>query len=523
MDKFRIATITLQLSTVALAGFLAFVPCRATDFGPLGLEVAWADHLQVPPGGRGVVSAQIWVDSSKVKTFASVSIGKQGIHVATDLLDENFEPIGPEKAKAEVQRLARRALGNDQPIEVSMIELPELRLVVATNDGLVQCWDAESGTLLWSTPCGATDSPAFPAALCKAGVALVQGDRLYLLDWSTGRQILVSNLPTGTANSIGVVDAPIEATRAEGGSATEINSLALVSDYQGLVNGYSFNNSIPPWSYRIIGRSVGAPVRLPDGTSVGIATDKGWLYVFTGELEPSVEFRFETGDRFLGSLASGKDAFYIGDLAGSFSKILTPELGSIAWTYRLSQAISSPPLLDPVRGKVYVSTEAGELTCIDDRTGTLAWNQIVFGSARVRGPIAVCNGRVICRTFSHTLVAYDGSSGQLLGQTSTLPLADKMVVNSATDRVYLIDRDGRLVCLRPIGKTLPTILTAGLAPVDEAAETRSTEDRPSTEQDQTPADGSDPFPTDPFETDPFGGEPNADPFDAGDPFESNPF
>lgn len=484
---------------------------RGDDFRVLGLEVSWTANVQLVPGSSGLISAQLWSDDSRAKTYAVVELGERSFQVSTDLLDDKFEPLGEEGAKREVERLASRYLGRKDGFEVELQRRPLLRLVAVTRDGVVHCWDAETGNLHWATACGPSTSPAYPAALSHSGVVVVHGENLYHLDWNTGDHIQVKPLPSGTVKSVAIIDAPIVTSRAGEQEVTTINSLALVSDLKGFVNGYSLNNHIDPWTYQLVGRSVGTPVSLPDKSSTAIATDLGWLYVFSGSLDPTVQFRFESGNNYGGSKAAGRDAFYIGNMSGSFSKVSTRDRGALEWTYRLSQAITAPPLLDPMRRQIYVATEAGELTAISDDSGTLAWNQIVFGSARVRGPIALCRGSVICRTFSHTLVAYDASSGQLLGQTKPLPLADKMIVNGVSDRVYLINRRGALMCLRPIGKQHPTILLpAKSEKTDEESEAVDKEL-------ETPRDGDSPRSTDPFDSQ------EDDPFGDGDPFGGDPF
>jgi outer membrane protein assembly factor BamB len=511
MGVLRLAALTAWLFVFSsqTAPFMSHV--HGNEFRTLGLEVSWSAHAQASPGTVGIVSAQLWADTTQPKSYAVVELGDRSIEVPTDILDQNFQPMGEEGAKQEARRLASRYLGQSEGFEVSIRQIPQLRLVVVSGDGVVQCWDAETGNLQWATACGPTTSPAYPAALSQSGVVVIQGEYLYHLDWIDGRQIQVKKLPSGTSNSVAIVDAPIVVSREGSGEITTINTLALVSNYRGFVNGYSLNNSIAPWTYQLIGRSVGMPVSLPDRSSTAIATDFGWLYVFSGSLNPAVQFRFESGKRFGGSLTAGQDAFYVGNIGGSFSKISIRDRGVLEWTYRLSQSITAPPLLDPLQKRIYVSTEAGELTAIDDQSGSLAWNQIVFGSSRVRGPIAICRGSVICRTYSHTLIAYDSSSGQMLGQSSPLPLADKMIVNGISDRVYLINRSGSLTCLRPIGKQLPTIFQSAIIEATDSSKELEPEE---VEQlrEREPTRSPDPFDTDPA-ADPFGGDPfGNDPF-----------
>lgn len=490
----------------------------AVNLRDLGLEQAWTAQTQVSADGRGVVSAELWLTPDQKRTFAVVELSESTVKVAADQLDSQLKPLGIDGAKNAARAEAARILGKAEGFEVVERSIGQLKLVITNGNGLVQCLDAESGRLLWATPCGDDFGPTFPAALSDFGVIVVRGDSMYVLDWNSGKQMMVKRLPSGTCNAVTAVD--VEDPDANQGDDEQkvSNALVLVTDLTGLVSGYNLTQSIPPWNYRIVGRSVGAPVTLPDKSSTAIATTDGWMYVFSGARLPSVQFRYEAGEHFTGSLAAGDSAFYLGDASGKVSKISTRQLGSIEWSYRLPQSISSVPLIDFARGLVFVASEAGELTAIDDSTGGPAWNQTVLGMARVKAPIAVCNGSVICRTFSHSLVAFDCQTGQPLGQTSAMPLGSFTLVNSLTDRLYLFSRDGRLSCYRPIGRSLPKIASVFEGP---------TADKPDSER---PRDGSLPSPSsrtpdsfDADDSDPFGEPSSGQPPSDSQPMDSDPF
>ncbi len=483
------------------------------DLRSLGLEPAWAAVARTPTGGHGIASCDLWLDNDQKREYAVVELADRVVHVAADQLDDDLKPLGMERAKALASSQASRILGRSDGFEVTERTIGQLRLVVTTTDGLVQCFDAETGKLYWATPCGEASARAFPPALSKSGVVIFRDRTLYLLDWTTGKQLQERRLSSGTSNLATIIDAQISEIGSDPSRKdTELNTLVLVSDLKGLVSGYSLSTAIPPWSYQMIGRSVGAPISLPDRSSTAIATDIGWLYVFTGARTPNILFRYEAGSKFFGSMAAGDDAYYVGDAAGTVSKISTRQLGRLEWSYRLSQSISSKPLVDHANGQVYVSSEAGELTAIEDSTGLPAWNQTVFGNARIHSPVAICNGYLICRTLSYTMAAYDVRSGQLRGQSSTLPLGEPTITNSLTDRLYLAGRNGQISCFRPIGRTLPRI-----SPVYERVSGQAGEDK-QPPGGFTPEDRFDGFDSDSSDSDsdPFGDSMNdSDPFGAG--------
>jgi len=478
--------IVLPLLAVTLS--VAWFPAEAigVNLRVLGLEQAWTAQSQASLDGRGVVSARLWLNSSQKRSYAVAELSERTVHVAADQLGPDLQPLGMEAAKAAVRAQAARILGQTDGFEVVERSIGQLRLVITNGNGLIQCFDAESGRLIWATPCGDEAMPTIPAALSDAGVLVVRGDWMYLLDWGSGKQLQIKRLPSGTCNSVTAIDVKVTDPGDEQAEEKEMNSLVLATDRTGLVSGYSLSQQIPPWSFRIVGRSVGTPVRLPNKTYTAIATNIGWLYVFSGTRSPSVQFRFEAGSQFTGSLAAGDNAFYVGDVSGKVSKISTLDLGNLEWSYRLSQSISSVPLVDFARGLVFVSSEAGELTAINDSTGLPAWDQTVLGSARIKAPMSLCNGSVICRTFSQTLVAYDALSGQLLGQTPTVLMDGMTVVNSLTDRLYLLGRNGELSCYRPIGKTLPKIS----AVYGGETRTPSESQQPDSRSTTSPAPGS---------------------------------
>ncbi len=500
---FALTTFTLTTS-VPLMGQVASVEAQR-----LGMEIAWQAQVQLPKFGRGVISAQLWADASQPRKFAIVEMADRTIRVSADELDRLGLPIGIEEAKKQAGEQAARRLGKSSGYQVVEVTIPRIRLVLATSDGLVQTLDAESGRLLWSTVCGDAGTPAHAAALSPAGVSLIQGTKLYLLDWQTGKQLKVLPLRFSSANAIVVC-----------------NDLAYVGDLTGRVEAYGLKSPRNPWSGRLIGRSVGQPVALADQSFCAMATTDGFVYTMSGAEQPSLWTRYQTASAINGSLTAGNGAFYVGTDLGILSKIGVEErLGRLEWDFRTGDTITTPALV--IGKQVFVVSESGTLYCVDDETGFSQWSR---AGLSLKQPLAKAGNLLICRSIFGELYGINASDGTLVAKTKPAKLS-LPIANRISDRLYVLEASGQLLCLRAQGSLLPTMLlpqaaTQELPIVESEAESTTTAtpaanpfnfgDTPSTTPTANPFGGSDPFGGDvPVPggqtTDPFGGS-GANPF-----------
>ncbi len=485
-----------------------------TDFTRrMGLETAWRSQLRLPVDGGGIVSVDFWVDKKTVRQYAVVELADRTIRVASDQLDADGQLIGMEKAKEMAQAQAARVLGKTEGIQVVEVSVPQIKMVVVTRDGLVQTLDAETGKLLWASPCGPSWAPAHPGAVCEAGVVVIHGDNLHLLDWETGKHLMIRKLQRATSNSVAAY-----------------KDIAFVSDFTGRIEAFALGREMRPWAYVMQGRAVGQPVTLLDKGFCAISTNVGFVYVYKPTEPPEVWLRFESGAPISGSLAVGNGAFYSGNVQGTITKFSADErFGTILWELRTGYTITAPALV--VGNSVFVVNESGDVLAVDDATGNAAWETEAVEAVM---PIAVADGKLFCTSVSNQLLALDAETGAEVGRSQPLDLVDP-VINCISDRVYTIMRDGRIACLRPAQAVLPTLVEpVELAPAEEQAplDTRQPGAQPAGPAANpfgggTPA--ADPFGTgapagDPFSTGGDGGM--ADPFGAGgnnDPFGSDPF
>ncbi len=139
--------------------------------------------------------------------------------------------------------------------------------------------------------------------------------------------------------------------------------------------------------------------------------------------------------------------------------------------------------------------------------------------------LAAFDGRAYVRLLTGGMAVVDIESGKIVENIFEL-LPRQLLVNSQTNRLYLVSETGAVQCLRPEGSDLPTISSALQSPEDKPAEAESKTEPAGPQPVMDPA--ADPFApgaaADPFgagNNDPFG-DAAADPFgggaDAADPF-----
>ena len=516
----------LKFSCVCLAACawpgwtpVASAQVTAVDARQLGLEIAWQTQLQLPKFGRGIASATLWVDASPPRKYATVDLGSgdlaggRTLEISAADVDSKGKPIGIEVAKQLAGERAARLLGRNDGFQVIETNVPNIRLVVVTSDGLVQNIDAETGRMIWSSACGATTAPAQPAALSAAGVSLIHGRHLYLLDWQTGKQLQRKELKYGSSIALAVA-----------------GKLAYVSDFRGRVEAYGLGTTVIPWTAQISGAAVGQPVSLVDQSFCAIATSSGFMYTMRGGDTPGMWTRFAAASSLSGCLAAGNHAFYVGSTEGVLAKIgVDAKLENLKWDLTTGEPLTAPPLV--IGDRVYVANESGRLMCIDDSEGALLWTEV---GLRILQPLSVAAGNLYCTTLSGSLAAINIESGRLVASSQAIPMA-ATIINQTSDRVYVVDTAGRLQCLRPFRSKLPKLvepLVAGEESQAEQSEPAATQ-APAAAPSQDPfnmggeaaaganpfGDASDPFGS-PAPATPAGDKPAADPFGAGasDPF-----
>ncbi len=166
-----------------------------------------------------------------------------------------------EAAKHEVEVRAARALGRSAGIPAVEINVPMIYLIVVSSDGIVQTLDAETGQMLWRNSCGSVNFPAAPAAVSDAGIAVAQGQDLYLLDLKTGRHLAKRRMERMTTSGVAMT-----------GSVAFVSSLSGQTEIIDLAKPVTSEHI----KYRLFGRTITAPASSGRAHNlVAFSTDRG--------------------------------------------------------------------------------------------------------------------------------------------------------------------------------------------------------------------------------------------------------
>lgn len=486
------------------------------DASRIGMIAAWQRQLSVPGGLDGLVDAELIVDLATKKQFVELlSDGKVLFRLSADQLGANGQPMGLEEAKRlaklETYKLKRRGIES----EISVREVPEVRLYALGADGTIECRDAEDGRILWVERYGNPNIESLPMAVNTELVTFVNADHLYVLDAKTGELVTEKVL-----------------------EAVPLFGPALVGDYvmcictRGRVTGYWLKDfDREPF----VGSAVGLPMAEPvTDSSLGRTmwpTDRGYLYALEGNGKAGMAFRFKASGLVSSSVANSANGwFFAGSEKGQVYGLKAVGMGRVAWRQSLGGPVYGTPTV--LGDNVFVRTAYGSVYCMDASTGVLQWNAPVGRVERILGG----NGKqLLVRLTSAHLASVDVDSGAVLVDLSATEISHS-IRNPFTDRLYLVSQTGMIQCLRPINAELPKLLTTELeTPSAGPAEPEAGAGEPAKPQNGSPfgfgnEQGNDPFGgggaggNDPFGgagggNDPFGGagggDAGDDPFDFG--------
>lgn len=485
----------------------------------LGLEQVWMRQLRVPAGAGSIVDQQIIVHEEDAREFVEV-VGKaaQGekapvyFRIPTDQIGPNGSPIGKEEAerlaRREIRRLARRQL----ELEITSSSEPRIQLYTASNNGTVDCRDAETGVPIWMAQVGDAQLTYGKMGIDDDFVTITNGGNLVKIDVTNGEPI----------NTVRTTSTPLY-------GAIHAGDFSLVPTIRNGVEGYPLHDTTrDPFMEIVAGIALEPPTKSPSSSKIAWGTDRGFVYVMELSGEPSVLFRLNTDGIVGGRIASADgDRFFFGSESGQVYGVRATRTGRVIWSQPYGEPFyKAPYLVDRI---MLLPSVYGNLFAIDQETGLAVWEEPTPNVDEIIGGFG---DQIFVRLLSQNFAAIDLKTGKvLLIDDSLKPV--RLLVNRSTDRLYFVNAIGSVQCLRAIGKVTPALKSS---PDIAEKEPQETSEKPAPTTPAAPA--ANPFggTADPFGAggaDPFGGPgapapPAGDPFgapaDAGaDPFGANPF
>lgn len=478
----------------------------------LGLEEVWRRQMSVPAGAGSIVDQQIIALEENpreyIEVVAKAPEGEEPpvlFRIPTDQVGPSGLPIG----KAEAERLARREVRRlarkvEEPKTTSRT-IPRIQLYTASNNGTIECRDAETGTPIWMTQVGDHRLNFGKMGINDKFVTITNGGNLIKIDATNGEPI----------NTVRITSMPLY-------GAINAGDFSLVPTIRNGVEGYPLaDTTVDPFMEIVSGMALGPPTKSPTSSKIAWATDRGFVYVMELSGKPTVQFRLNTDGIVSGRIAAADgDRFFFGSESGQVYGVRATRTGRVLWSQPYGEPFYKAPFL--INGLVLLPSAYGSLFAIDEKTGLSHWDAATPDVDEILGGF---DDKVYVRLLSQRFAAIDVETGKIVALDQSLQ-PSKMLVNRTTDRLYFVNSSGTVQCLRAIGKDMPTI-----RPSTDTEDPESAEGGEKPMETAPAAPGTDPFggaPADPFGGGGTGAGDTPDPFgtpaDAGnDPFGGNPF
>ena len=347
---------------------------------------------------------------------------------------------------------------------VAAMNLAGKYLFAQTSEGLVACYDAESGKRYWTHDVHAmTLKPSNISVNDKMAIATV-GQKILGIDLKTGAKIFESKLEDICSGGTAVNSTLAVAALANGKvQVFNIKDPGFVNE----TNRNTFNN---PYLKPSVGRYIYAWQTNKSITAKPLLTEKlmafasqdGKFYMASVGHRKIVH-RVATKGPIRGNMGYyGRSQVIVGseDQKIYSINIFEPEDAATNWILPTSSPVDHAILV--AGDDAYTVTKDGTFHAINAKDGTASW-QMPVGKGKL---LAVASDRIYGITEDGTLAVVNRADGKILITPEQsyhsfgidLRNYDFRMSNDLNDRIYMATDDGILLCLRELGKTSPTPL-----------------------------------------------------------------
>ena len=446
-------------------------------------------------------------------------------------------------------------------------------LYLQTDRAQVHAMDAETGQSLWVRRAGNPAYATLPIGVNDEMVAVVNGSTLYVLNRYNGKliwQTRLEHVPGGGVTMsqqrvyVPMIDGIIASYRLDPDPQRRLRERVVREDpaladlpldqpdeemvvddgadsaaERARLDAFRLPQEyIRPLTTHSYGRAWVPPLVTRQNTAeefVAWATDRGMMFV--GHIDRSADRRFRVVFRLdtHGVISAPPtllppDPDIVGDSGVIFAVsydgtvyAMRERDGSELWQFPTGEPIAVPAVV--VARRVYATTRLGGMYCLDARTGEQQW-----WAPQIADFVASSGNRIYVSDRQGRLIVLRADTG---ARIDVLPVDPKMLKyrNDQTDRIYLASASGLVQCLREIEHDEPVrhrppgqIVEVEAEPVVRERDDRGPAAPPApaapapAAPPPPPAPAPPPPPADPFGAmpdDPFGPEP-PDPFE--DPF-----
>jgi outer membrane protein assembly factor BamB len=329
--------------------------------------------------------------------------------------------LGEEGIQATAEKRVERMTEAKVTGVATQVNIPRVRMFATASNGVIQAVDGESGRTMWKRRIGDPRYPSFRVATNEDRLAIVNGSTLYMVEQETGR-VLWDRAMVGTP----------------GASPALSNFYAFIPTVTGQLEVYDIEKGgLPAAVYQASGRALVRPT--VTSRSVTWPTDLGHMY-FADSDHPTLRFRLEANQDIVSSAGFLAPNFvYITSVDG-YVYCINDVKDQIEWQISLGTAMSQSPLA--IGEQVLVTTDEDELICLDAFSGKQVWGP----AFNIRQLMSVSEEKIYALDRRGDLVIIHRESGARL-RTIRLHGTAIPFVNTLTDRLFLTNKQGRVVCL----------------------------------------------------------------------------
>lgn len=338
---------------------------------------------------------------------------------------------------------------------IGFVQALDGQILVQTASGGVICLDGNTGATQWRIRLGDPyQTLRQPAAANRHVFLIVAGMKVYGIDRKTGIVEFDHEAP-GVLSAAPALDDSFgylcladgrvnayslpttDATGAERGGQSTTGGV----DAYGKVVATS--KVTPLWSIQANAAVTEPPVVFPN--DVIFANREGTVQSFLKERSIPVD-KFQTNVGIAAPLAKQDNWLYVAsEDFNLYAFEVDQGLLKLRWQHVVPSAIVQKPWV--IGDEIYVLGKAGGTECLDRMTGAVKWQQ-PLGDRFVACSRRLCivadkNGKLLC---------LDRQRGQLVSTWDASAYA-RRVSNDSTDRIYLANHDGLVVCFQDAEKS----------------------------------------------------------------------
>ncbi len=397
-----------------------------------GLQIQWYSQIENDASRDTVVDVDLHVHDDQATTFYEILYDGQREVVAFTDLDARGEVYGQQGAEEWV-KIRREVLeAEGRTVEVNLLAVPKTTLYAITGSGLIQAIDAETGRTRWKQAVGKRSHPTTGLAANNQVVVAVKGSQVFCLKSDTGELLWSRPTKSAPAGGIGISD-----------------TFAYVTTVAGFVRIYPLNETgIPIQTFISAGRAVNDPY--VTATTVSWPTEKGHYNVAPND-SVGISYRLKTDTPIYASGTAAGGNLIVNSSGGKVFAVKEKE-GVIAWEFAVGDRLIQAPV-SAGSDMILIITLENVLIALNAENGTgyEGWPARVDQIARYLG------------ASKDVLYFLDGR-GNLVGLrretgnrvvNAAIGQHNMIVANHETDRLYIGDESGALVCLREITNVNP--------------------------------------------------------------------